>query len=118
MSTGKRRLVPTETQLVKAILELLQRHPKVALAWRTNTGAAKFGERFVRFGYPGVSDIIGMLKNGKFIAIEVKTPRAAKKPSSGLTEAQSAFLKVVARSSGVAFVATSPVAVLRLLNEI
>ena len=112
MSTGKRRLVPTETQLVKAILQLLQHHPKVALAWRTNTGAAKFGERFVRFGYPGVSDIIGMLKSGKLLAIEVKRPR--QKP----TEAQQRFLEAIGRHGGIAFVATSLEAVLKLLEQV
>ena len=111
MSTGKRSLVPTETELVKSILQLLQRHPKVAIAWRTNTGAAKFGERFVRFGYPGISDIIGMLKNGKFLAIEVKRP--GKRP----TLAQAAFLDRVG-DTGIAILANDAEDVLEVLEEI
>jgi hypothetical protein len=40
--------------------------------WQNNSGAAKIGGRYVRFGLKGSSDIIGLTSDGKFLAIECK----------------------------------------------
>lgn len=41
--------------------------------WRQNSGAVRIGKRFVRFtSINGVSDIIGILPDGRFLAIECK----------------------------------------------
>jgi len=48
----------------------------------------------------GVSDIIGIYK-GRFLAIEVKTPKGK------VTEAQRAFIDRVNKEGGIAFVARS-----------
>lgn len=41
--------------------------------WRSNTGAAKFGEALVRFGTKGAADIQGVLApHGRFVGIETK----------------------------------------------
>lgn len=100
-------LAPSEHQVQTACLQYLAVCPSVAWAERINTGAVKIpGEpgrkpRFVRYGFPGCSDIIGQLKDGRFLAVEVKsrTGRA--------TEAQAAFLKRVATSGGVSGVVRS-----------
>lgn len=51
--------------------------------WRNNSGAAKHsytrkdgshGESYIRYGFPGSADIIGVNPNGKFISIECKSP--------------------------------------------
>ena len=72
--------------------------------WRQNTGAVniqgKNGNRFVRFGKPGISDIIGIY-NGRFLAIEVKTQKGR------LSEHQKVFLKDVEDNGGIAIVARS-----------
>jgi len=63
-----------------------------------NVGAATDSTgRLVRFGFPGLSDIIGQLADGRFLAVEVKRP--GKNP----TETQKAFLDRVAKYSGVAY---------------
>ena len=95
----------SETDLVRAILKYL----KVCgvCCWRQNTGAVRFnrgagkGSSFVRFGEPGISDILGITWSGKFLAIEVKLP--GKKPTGNQKE----FLRKIDAFGGVAFVATS-----------
>ncbi len=49
---------PTETALRTACLELLSLCG--IWAWKNNTGSAKIGKRFVRFGEPGAPDILGI----------------------------------------------------------
>jgi hypothetical protein len=70
----KRKTKEKESVLQKAIIDYLN---KIGIiAWRNNTGAFKLSHggksRFVRFGLPGAADIFGVLKDGRFIAIEIK----------------------------------------------
>jgi hypothetical protein len=51
----------SERMVQNACLDLLEASPKVAFAWRQNTGAVKIAKRFVRFSFKGCSDILGML---------------------------------------------------------
>lgn len=51
--------------------------------------------------YPGVSDILGVLKGGRIIAVEVKTGKGA------LTAKQRAFLENVQERGGLAICARS-----------
>jgi len=102
---------PRETDTVRAILQFLALHH--IPAWRVNTGAAKIGGRFLRFGSPGMSDILGirvvhatsLMKRpilvGRLLAIEVKTA------TGRVTPAQQAFLTLVNAHGGLAFVARS-----------
>ena len=99
-------LAPTEHQTQAAILRYLAVSPRVAWAERMNTGAVKIPvangrDRFLRFGFPGCPDILGQLTDGRLLAIEVKSPTG--RPS----EAQSAFLALVATHGGVAVLARS-----------
>lgn len=97
---------PLEADIQSAILRALKVHPAVAWAGRFNSGAQVIGEgkarRFVRFStVKGLSDIVGQLMDGRFLAIEVK------RPSGKVTDEQQAFLSMVQKSNGVAFVARS-----------
>jgi len=40
--------------------------------WRENSGAYLAHGRMIRYGYPGIPDIIGMSPVGQFIGIETK----------------------------------------------
>jgi hypothetical protein len=102
------RLEPDEVpegDALPAILRALELHPRVAWAHRMNTGAGRFLlpdgslSRFVRYGFPGMSDITGQLIDGRRLEVEVK--RVGKEP----TDDQAAFLDCVRRNGGVAFVA-------------
>lgn len=75
-------------------------------AWRQNRGAMggeyKGKRRFVRFGPPGQSDILGLIPpHGRFLAIEVK--RVGEDP----TDDQQRFLDRVTAAGGLAFAAHS-----------
>lgn len=90
---------PEAAALVE-VLQALKHHPAVAWVERQNTGAAKVGGRFIRFGWRGCSDLLGMLKDGRLLAVEVKAPKGKLKAE------QAEFLSLVRRFGGVAFVAT------------
>lgn len=87
--------IAPERDELKACLDYLNAHPRVAFAVRMNTGAMQIEERFVKFGFTGCSDIIGMLKGGQFLAFE------AKRKGAKLTDDQFEFLGLVHRSGGL-----------------
>ncbi len=66
----------SETARLTRILAALEAHPAVAMAYRQNTGAARFGDdqRLVKFAYEGAADITGMLVGGRRLDVEVKNP--------------------------------------------
>jgi hypothetical protein len=93
-----------EGAVVKACLEYLEL--RGVYAYRQNTGAAEYqdkagNKRFVRYGKPGVSDIIGVLPGGRFMAIECKAPNGR------LSEYQKEFLDQVEKMGGLVVVARS-----------
>jgi hypothetical protein len=42
------------------VLKALRTHPLVAWAERQNSGAAKVGNRFIRLGWPGCVQVLGL----------------------------------------------------------
>jgi len=62
------------TKLVKDILKEFG-STSIMRIWSNNTGAIKTEERFIKFGLKGSADILGILFDGKFIAIEIKVGR-------------------------------------------
>lgn len=62
-----------ESELQKYCINRLKKCPYL-WGWRNNSGVAKEGKRFIRFGLPGSADFIGLLQNGRFVAIEFKMP--------------------------------------------
>lgn len=79
MATAQLIPQPSEHQIMDAIQDLL-RYDGYKV-WRNNVGAMpyqdKYGKsRMVRFGQAGMSDLFAIQpKTGRFIAIEVKTPK-------------------------------------------
>jgi hypothetical protein len=90
-----------ERDVLAAILEWLPYCKAVAWFARMNSGALKVDDRYVRLGFNGCSDIVGQLRDGRFLAIEVK------RPGGELSQDQVEFLGKVDRYRGVAFVAFS-----------
>lgn len=86
-----------ETPLTQDVLNyLLQVGIK---AWRQNVAAIKIGRRFIRFGVPGQSDIMGYLPpNGRILAVETK------RVGEVLTDEQRDFLADVNASGGLGLV--------------
>jgi len=95
----KRRNKTPENDLKKAILSYLHFH-KIP-AWRINSGALKVQDRYIRFSVPGIADIIGVLPDGRFLAVETKST------GNTLTPAQKDFLETITKNNGVAIVAYS-----------
>ena len=109
--TARKRDAQTLTDIVavpekdvqSAVLEALAFHPRVAFFWRQNTGGMQDENvNKVRFAFKGCSDILGMLRDGRFLAIEVKRPGGP-----GPTPEQRAFLAKVRVGGGVGFVVRS-----------
>ena len=101
------KILHTEIEIQTQIMRYLNCLPSIVPAfWRQNTGGAYFKgkggkNQFVRFGKKGISDILGIMNDGKFLAIEVKRPGA--KP----TIHQKHFLNEIHKAKGISIVATS-----------
>lgn len=80
-----------ERDILRACLDHLSN--KRVFHWRTNTGAFKTGERFIRFGVPGVPDILACVK-GQMLGIEVKGP------SGEQSQAQKEFQTALEQAGG------------------
>ena len=100
---------PEAAALVE-VLKVLRNHPAVAWCERQNSGAAKVGGRFIRFGWRGCSDLLGMMTDGRLLAVECKAKGGRLRPE------QAAFHDLVRRFGGVAFVARDCRDVFRVLD--
>ena len=101
---GKTQSTPVKNDRLEAaalmeVMKALRNHSAVAWCERQNSGAAKVGGRFIRFGWRGCSDIIGQLKDGRLLACEVKAPKGK------LREEQQTFINQVNHAGGVGFMA-------------
>lgn len=92
-------------------LRFLQLHN--IFCWRNNTGATKIGSRFIRFGYAGSSDILGILPNGKFLAVECKREKGGR-----LSEKQKIFLDTINKNGGFAICVNSLLELEKRFSEI
>jgi len=88
-----------EAGALHEVLLALRNHPAVAWVERQNSGAAKVGNRFIRFGWPGCSDVIGQLRDGRFLACEVKAAKGR------VSAEQSVMLERINGHGGIGFVA-------------
>lgn len=95
----ERKNAKPEAAALKEVLIALTAHSAVAWCERMNSGAVKIGNRFVKFGWPGCSDVIGQLKDGRLLAVEVKSPAGKLRPE------QTIFLERVRLAGGTAFMA-------------
>ena len=102
---------PESAALVE-VLKALRAHPAMAWCERMNSGAAKVGNRFIRFGWPGCPDVLGQLRDGRLLGVEVKSPTGKLRPE------QAVFLDRIRGAGGVAFMARDCRDVLRELGHL
>ena len=95
----ERKNAKPEAAALKEVLIALAAHSAVAWCERMNSGAAKIGNRFVRFGWPGCPDVLGQLKDGRLLGVEVKADKGRLRPE------QTIFLERIRLAGGVAFMA-------------
>jgi len=81
------------------VLKALKAHPAVSWCERMNTGAARIGARFVRFGFTGCPDVLGQLRDGRLLGVECKAPKGKLRPE------QAVLLERINGAGGVGFVA-------------
>ena len=102
---------PLERNILKAVLDALRHHPRVAFADRRQSGVFVDGERHIRVGSVGVGDISGMLKvSGRYFEIEVKTE------TGKATDAQITRMNMIWDAGGIAGIARSVEAALTILE--
>lgn len=89
---------PESAALVE-VLKALKAHPAVSWCERMNSGAARMGARFVRFGFKGCPDVLGQLRDGRLLGVEVKGPTGKLRPE------QAVFMERIRASGGVGFMA-------------
>ena len=87
---------------------------KIAKIWANNTGKARSftGDRVISYGLTGSSDNIGIARNGKFIAVEIKTGKDVLRPE------QIAFRKLILKNNGYHFVIKSEKDIEDMINEL
>jgi hypothetical protein len=108
---------PSEADILRAIMSLLKHHPRVAQCWRQNSGT--FAERnrdgstrYIRANTArGMSDIMGVLRDGRTLAIEVKSRTGRMRPG------QEEFLQTIRSAGGVAGVCRSVDDAVKLLED-
>ena len=88
-----------EQAIQKQILELLRW--KGIFCWKNNTAGiyVKARNTYIPSHAPGVADILGILKDGRFLAIEVKSLKGRVSPH------QQEFLDQINARGGLGFVA-------------
>ena len=110
-----------ESDIQQDIMGMLLTHPKVAWAMVITTGQFKVKGGYITVGHymsdeqkrkTGMSDILGMLKNGKTLAIETK------KPGEEPTKEQYDFMWLVNKNGGLAFWADSVEKAMYGLNDL
>lgn len=89
----------TEKEIERSILDWLS--ARNFICFKHDPAGYYSGRRLSRHRISGVSDILGILKNGTFLAIEVKTE------TGKLSEKQFEFINTINETGGVAFVARS-----------
>ena len=88
-----------EAAALLEVLKALRAHPAVSWCERMNSGAARVGGRFIRFGFTGCPDVLGQLKDGRLLGVEVKAPTGKLRPE------QAVFLERINGAGGLGFMA-------------
>ena len=99
---AKRTNAKPEQEVLNAVLSMLRVHPKVAWCARINSGAYKTPDgRFIRFGFVGCGDILGQMRDGRLLMMEVKAEHGR------VTEDQEAMIAKVVGNRGLGGVVRS-----------
>lgn len=110
--TASKRIEPRERVNLAEIIQLLRTHPKVAFAWRMQSGLFREGSRVIKVGVTGIPDIIGLLHGGRFYGIEVKAKGGV------VSSIQQTRINQINEGGGLAFVAWGVDDVLEQLERV
>ncbi|MCC7005018.1 MAG: hypothetical protein IT497_00060 [Ottowia sp.] len=104
-------MVKSESHVLGECLDWLAIHG--FFAWRNNTGCLKAEDRFVKFGQPGSADIIGLTKQGRFLAIECKNGGT----NARQRKKQEIFQMQVEKNGGIYILARDVKDIMKLLDD-
>jgi len=94
-------MTETEKEIQNAIIRAFGTRANSGMrVRRNNTGVAKFGKRFVKFGMPGQADLT-LFVNGRQIEIEVESPGGRQ------SENQKKYQRMVEATGGIYILARS-----------
>jgi len=99
IAPSKRVNSKPEAAALAEVLMALRSHPAVAWVERMNSGAARIGNRFVKFGFTGCPDVLGQLRDGRLLGVEVKAAKGR------VSAEQSIMLERINGHGGIGFVA-------------
>lgn len=104
---------PLESDILPGIVKYMRMNRAVAWVARINSGGAENAQgQYVAFhDIRGCSDIIGQMRTGQFLAIEVKRPGQRPTPK------QQAFLELVAAFGGCSGWCTSAEGAARIVSD-
>ena len=102
----------TEAELQAEILLAVGSRPDCRI-WRNNTGVGRTlsGQRVIRFGLVGSADLLGILRGGRFLAVEVKTAKGRQ------SEAQRNFQRMVEAMGGIYVLARDVQTVVDVIDD-
>ena len=102
----------TEAELQAEILLAVGSRPDCRI-WRNNTGVGRSlsGDRVIRFGLVGSADLLGILRGGRFLAVEVKTAKGRQ------SEAQRNFQSMIESMGGIYVLARDVQTVVDVIDE-
>ena len=72
--------LPSEAELQAKLLLEAPKHLSNVRLFRRNIGAVQTGERWTRFGIPGMADVQVVLKGGRIIECEIKALGGSLRP--------------------------------------
>ena len=84
-----------ESDIQSAIMIALGEHPDVAWIYVTSAGSFRVRGGYMTVGIKGMPDILGQMRNGKMLGIEVKKPNEQPRPE------QIEFLELIEKNKGV-----------------
>jgi hypothetical protein len=102
-----------ETLITSAVIAAVNAS-SLAFVWRNHAGAVRVRGGYMSLGPEGSPDVIGFLRDGRFIGIETKTPTG--KTAKHRRETQEAFRKRIAGHGAVAGSARSAAEAIALVR--
>lgn len=108
---SKQSTLPLERDVMKEIILALRADELVAFVWREQSGVFEDGGHIIRVGFVGKPDLIGMLVDGRFFAIEVK------RPGGKATAEQTLVLNTIRQKNGIAGIAQSAEEALAIIHS-
>jgi len=85
-----------ESEIQSAIMCALGEHPDIAWVYVTSAGSFRVRGGYMTVGVKGMPDILGQMRNGKMLGIEVKKPKEKPKPE------QYEFIDLINKNGGIA----------------